>query len=148
MSSIKRDSTPAWQSIGENFLYVFKGARARSRARERAGPGWPLLLGKRRARIALIRTRRRSRRSLSGAFRGTSHAWAPPAALRPSGPRRRRRASCPRGPPHRLGRRNDQRQARQLQERAILPALQCAAGQDHPQGRFASHVMAYGHPCG
>ena len=44
------------------------------------------------------------------------------------------------------GRRNDQRQARELQERAILPALQCEAKQDHPQGRFASHVMAYGHP--
>jgi len=43
---------------------------------------------------------------------------------------------------------NDQRQARVLQERAILPALQFEAGQDHPQGRFASHVMAYGHPCG
>jgi len=36
---------------------------------------------------------------------------------------------------------------RELQEQAILPALQCEAGQDHPQGRFASHVMAYGHPC-
>ena len=46
------------------------------------------------------------------------------------------------------GRRNDQRQARELQERAILPALQCEAGQDLPQERFASHVMAYGHPCG
>ena len=30
---------------------------------------------------------------------------------------------------------------------AILPALQCEAGQDHPPGRFASHVMASGHPC-
>ena len=29
------------------------------------------------------------------AFRGTLRAWAPPAALRPSGPRRRRRASRP-----------------------------------------------------
>ena len=42
---------------------------------------------------------------------------------------------------------NDQRQARELQERAILPALQCEAGQDHAQERFASHVMAYGHSC-
>jgi hypothetical protein len=45
-------------------------------------------------------------------------------------------------------RRNDRRQARKLQERAILPAPQCEAGQDHPQERFASRVMAYGHPCG
>ena len=37
--------------------------------------------------------------------------------------------------------------ARELQERAILLALQCDVGQDHPQGRWrcASHVMAHGH---
>ena len=80
------------------------------------------------------------------AFRGRLRAWAPPAALRPSGPRRRRREPSPR-PAAPAGRSNDQRQARELQERAILPALQCEAGQDHAQERFASHVMAYGHPC-
>ena len=44
--------------------------------------------------------------------------------------------------------RNDQCQARELQERAILLALQCDVGQDHPHRRWrcASHVMApYGH---
>jgi hypothetical protein len=35
-------------------------------------------------------------------------------------------------------------QVHALQEQAILPALQCEAGQDHPQGRFASHMMASG----
>lgn len=53
----------------------------------------------------------------------------------------------PPGPAAPAERRNDQRQARELQKRAILPALQCEAGQDHLQERFASHVMAYGHPC-
>ena len=40
--------------------------------------------------------------------------------------------------------RNDQCQTRELQERAILLALPCDVGQDHPQGRWrcASHVMA------
>jgi hypothetical protein len=40
--------------------------------------------------------------------------------------------------------RNDQRQARELQERVILLALQWDVGQDHPHGRWrcASHVMA------
>ena len=97
--------------------------------------------------MTLTRTRRSSRRSPGGPFGGTLRAWAPPAALRPSGPRRRRRASLSPRPAAPAQRRNDQRQARELQERAILPALQCEAGQDHPQGRFASHVMAYGHPC-
>ena len=65
--------------------------------------------------------------------------------LRPSGPRRRRRVSRPAA--RHTGARNDQRQAREMQEQAILPALQYEAAQDHPQGRFVSHVMAYGHPC-
>jgi len=49
------------------------------------------------------------------------------------------RESSPR-PAAPAGRRDDQCQARELLERAILPALQYEAGQDHPQGRFASHV--------
>jgi hypothetical protein len=39
-----------------------------------------------------------------------------------------RRASCKSGPSSRRS--------------SVKP------GRDHPQGRFASHVMAYGHPCG
>jgi hypothetical protein len=74
-------------------------------------------------------------------------AWAPLAALRPSGHAASAREPSPQ-PAAPAGRRNDQRQTRELQERAILPALQCEARQDHPKGRFASGVMAYGHPCG
>jgi len=82
-------------SVGEKFLYVFKGARS--------APGLVgRRLGDRRARMTLNRTRRSSRRSQGGCSGGTLRAWAPLAALRPSGPRRRRRASPPRSPPHRL----------------------------------------------
>ena len=86
----------AGSRFGESFPYVFKG-RAR-----RAGPGWPRLLASAARGMALIRARRRCRQSPGGPFQGTLRAWAPPAALRPSGPRRRRCTSPPRGPPHRL----------------------------------------------
>src|SRR5215471_2362706 len=72
--------------VGEYFPYVFKGTLTR------AGPGWPPLLGKRRARMTLTRARRSSRRS-PGGLPGERSALGPLAALRPSGPRRHRRAS-------------------------------------------------------
>jgi hypothetical protein len=76
-------------------------------------------LGKRRARMTLLAP------DVERASRGKV---ARLAHLRPSGPRRRRRASRPRSPPHRAKRRNDQCQVRDLQERAILPAPKCEAG--------------------
>ena len=79
------------------FFTVIKGARsAPDPAGRRSGI-------RRRARMTLTRTRRSSRRSPGGPSGETLRAWAPLAALRPSGPRRRRRASRPRGPPYRLG---------------------------------------------
>ena len=98
-------------------------------------------MGKRREGIALTDARHSSPRSSGGRIGETLRAGAPPAALRPS----RATAASARQLFLRLAaparRRNDQRQARELQERAILPALQCEAGEDHPQGRFASYVM-------
>jgi hypothetical protein len=82
--------------------------------------------------MTLTRTRRSFYRLPGEALRGTLRAWAPLAALRPSGPRRRRRASRSPRPAAPAGRRNDQGQARELQKRAILPALQCEAGQRSP----------------
>jgi hypothetical protein len=81
---------------GENFLYVFKGARGAPGSADRRSWCAP-------RRTALTQTRRSSCRSLGGFSGGTLRAWAPPAALRPFGPRRRRRASPPRDPPHWLG---------------------------------------------
>ena len=124
----------------ENFLYVFKGARSAPGPAGRCSWEAPREDG-------TDPSARSSRRSLGRPFGGTLRAWAPPAALRPCrATAASARESSPR-PAAPTQRRNDQRQARELQKRAILPALQCEAGQDHPQGRFASHVMACGHPC-
>jgi hypothetical protein len=62
--------------------------------------------------------RRSSRRLPDGPPGELLRAWAPPAALRPSGPRRRRRASHPRDSTP-AERRNDQRHARELQSKPL-----------------------------
>jgi hypothetical protein len=104
--------------------------------------------GKRHARITLTRTRRSSRRSSGGPSGGTVRAWAPLAALRHSVPRRRRSASRPRRPPYPPGAATISAKRASCKSGPPSGALQCEAGQDHPQGRCASHVIAYGHPCG
>ena len=81
----------------EYFPYGFKGAQRAPNL------GWVALLGKRRARMTLTRTRRGSRRSSGGLGGERCAPGRPPAALRHSVPRRRRRASRPRDPPHQLG---------------------------------------------
>jgi len=81
---------------GENYLYVFKGARSAP------NPGWPPILAS-AARGCADPDAAQPPPVTGRAFRVTVRAWAPLAALRPSGPRRRRRASRPRSPPHRLG---------------------------------------------
>ena len=103
-----------WSVACDNFLYV-----SRARAARRA-PGWPPPRAAPRKDDA-DRAWRSPRRS-PGRFRGRLRVWAPPAALRPSGPRRHRRTSSSPRPAAPAGRHNDQRQARELQERAILPA--------------------------
>jgi hypothetical protein len=74
-------------------------SRARGARRDRLAAAH----GKCRAMMTLTGARRSSAGHRAGLPGGTLHAWAPPAALRPSGPRRRRRASHPRSPPHRPG---------------------------------------------
>ena len=134
-------STHYYIACGENFHYDFKGARSAP------GPRLAADLGERRATAALTRARRSSCPSPAGL---TGKRCAPGRRLPLLGPPghggvgARHLSPRPAAPAQR---RNDQRQARELQKRAILPALQCEAGQDHAQERFASHVMAYGHPC-
>ena len=70
-----------------------------------------------------------------------------PLRLCTFGARRAASRRQPRAPARTSSRRNDQYQVHELQERAILPALQSEAGEDHAQERCASHVMAYGHSC-
>ena len=60
VSTISRSRTTGVPSAGENFHYGFKGAQSAP------DPGWPPLLGKRRARMTLIRTLRSSCRSAGG----------------------------------------------------------------------------------
>jgi hypothetical protein len=125
----------------EKSLYVFKGARSAP------DPGWPPILEAPRAGCADRCAAQLSPVARRGPFGGTLRAWAPPAALRPSGPRRRRRASHPRGPPRQLSaatisaRRANCKSGPSSRRSSVKP------GRDHPQGRFASHVMACGHPC-
>ena len=126
--------TAGHPSIGENFLYVFKGARSAP------GPRLAADLGKRYAQETLTRARRSSRPSLGvpcgeRCAPGRRLPLLGPAGHGGVGARPVPAAAAP------AQRRNDQRQARELQERAILPTLQCEAGQDHAQGRFASHVI-------
>jgi hypothetical protein len=140
VSSIKRDSTPLASVAGENFPYGFKGARSapgpagrRSWSAPREGYADPDA-----AQLPPV-TRLASRGKCCAPERRLP-------LLGPAGPRRRRRATCPRGPPHRSAPQRSAPGARTARA-AILPALQCEAGQDHAQERFASHVMAYGHSC-
>jgi hypothetical protein len=79
-------------------------------------------------------------------------AWAPPAALRPSGPRRRRRASHPRGPPHRLSAATNQRQAHELSRDRYalydqLPAwIAAIVPRPHQTALGSSHSLAFHGP--
>jgi hypothetical protein len=116
VSSIKRDSTKYLIRIRENFLYVFKGARSapdqvghRSWQAPRTGSA-----DRDAAHLAAV-TRQAfwERRALGRrlpllALPGTA-ASAHELSSRPATPAQRR---------------NDQHQARELQGRAILPALQ------------------------
>jgi hypothetical protein len=81
--------------FGENFLYVFKGARSAP------GPGWPPHIQERRATAALTVERRGSSTRSWLVTWGPGMRWAPAAFLWPSGPRRRRRGLEPRSRPHR-----------------------------------------------
>jgi len=87
---------------GENFPYVFKGARSApdplsARVRPSA------------ARCALIPVRRDSCPTAVGLNPGTLARRAPPAALGPGGPRRRRRAPGPGSRPRQLSAATSQR---------------------------------------
>jgi hypothetical protein len=95
VSSIKRDSTTPVVRCGENFPYVFKGARSAPYR------DWPPSMRKRRAMAALSVKRRCVRPHLAG-HRGTVTRRASAAFLWPFGPRRRRRALTPRGRPYGL----------------------------------------------
>ena len=77
----------------ENFLYVFKGARSAP------GRGWPPIMEAQRAEPA-DRSTASNRPPPGHRHWGTVTRRAPPADLRPSGPRRRRRALSPRGRPY------------------------------------------------
>jgi len=95
--------------VGDNYLYVFKGAlRA-------PGRGWQPRLNRRRATQALAPMRRSSPQPAGRRSPGKRFARrAPRAALRPCGPRRRRRALRPRtGRSWRAAARASTRRARQ-----------------------------------
>jgi hypothetical protein len=98
--------------------------------------------------MTLTRTRRSSRRSQGRAFREKRCApgrhlplLGPPGhggvgALAVPAARRTGRAPPRSAPGARTAKAPSSRRS------SVKP------GRDHPQGRFASHVMAYGHPCG
>jgi hypothetical protein len=128
----------AWPRSGENLQYSFKGALRAPDA------GLVPLLESDVCRMCLLEsgaTPADTGRTLRGAVRAGRRL----PLLGPAGPRRRRRASCPRGPRHRLGaatisaRRAICKSGPSSRRSSVQP------GRDHPQGRFASHVMAYGH---
>src|SRR5262249_35750052 len=142
-ASIKRDSTRCRARIGENFPYVFKGARSAP------GPGWPPLLGERRARMTLTGRRarmtltgRRARMTLTG--RGTTAAdyraglsgerCAPGRRLPLLGAPGHGRGSARVVPAACRTGQAPQRSApgARAAKAAILPALQCEAAQRSP----------------
>jgi hypothetical protein len=80
---------------GEYFLYGFKGAQARR------NPGRQLGLDRRHAKLCWLNRGVVPASPGPRLTRGTVMRWAPRAALRPFGPRRRRRTPGPRHRPRR-----------------------------------------------
>jgi hypothetical protein len=89
VSHIKRSRTVTDSDPVRTFLTV-------SRARKRAVPGCQLVLGQRHAKLCgLMRVAVPARHGPRLNPQGNVVRWAPRAALRPFGPRRRRRAPRP-----------------------------------------------------
>ena len=134
---------PVRSRHGEEFLhYLFKGAlRAPGPSRRRPADG------------AARRRHRPGRGAAGPSARADARAGipaerrAPPTALGPDGPQRRRRANRTQ-PGRRDQDHTDLRPTRRTSWRGscILPAPQCRTAQDHAQGRAegASHAMAQG----
>ncbi len=93
--------------------------------------------------VPLIRARRSSRQVLGGPSRG--NRCAPGRRLPPLGPPGHGGVGARVFPAGRRTGSASQRSApgARAAKRAILPTLQCQAGQDHAQERFASYVLAY-----
>jgi hypothetical protein len=103
VSTISRSRTPDRLVTCENFLYVFKGARSAP------GPSRPPIMEAPRAEHADPQHGVEPSGTWSPSPEGAVTRRAPPADLRPSGPRRRRRALSPRGRTTRTSRRRGQR---------------------------------------
>jgi len=125
VSSISRSSATHGPVPRENFPYDFKGAQS---APDLAGHHSGQAPRKDDADPDPAQLPSITGAGLPGE---TLRAWAPFAALRPSGPRRRRRASRPRGPTHRPGAATISARRANCKS-TILPALQCEAGQRSP----------------
>ena len=114
------------------FFTVIKGARGAP------GLGWlPFLASP--AQVALTRARHSSCRPPGGLFGGDVAPGRRPPRLGPTGHGGRRRAACPRGPPHRLSPATISARRANCKGGPSSPAPQCEAGQDHPEAGFGAY---------